>query len=352
MTYINYRIHNWRSIESLFKNSTLILGNGSSIAIHNQFAYSSLKREAELNGSFDVDVQNLFEEFKTDDFEFILRLVWHAAIINEKLSIPDSRTQAAYQQIREALITTVRKLHVQHQVINFNPLYNFTKKFRTIISLNYDLIMYWIMMYGLEIRDDHKFKDCFITNGQFDDHWNKFRDPYGYNNRETTLVFYPHGNLSLVRDIYDNESKIKTNYTDNLLEEVLLKWKSGNYIPLFISDGTYEKKRKSIKASNYLKTVYDEVLPTIFYESYKPNEYNLVIYGWGMGDQDEHILQQLLSQASRTEMFDKKIAISIYGNNQQDCHRFHNRISQIISSSSKIEIMFFNSKSSGCWNNP
>ncbi|MDC4901867.1 DUF4917 family protein, partial [Acinetobacter baumannii] len=139
-------------------------------------------------------------------------------------------------------------------------LYEFTKNFKTIISLNYDLILYWIMMHGNDQRDGHKFKDCFISN-IFQDDWSKFRSPIG-KEKDITLVFYPHGNLSLDRNIYDEEYKISNNGS-NLLNSILKTWSRGKAVSLFISDGTAEKKLKSILSSGYLQTVNDEVLPSI-----------------------------------------------------------------------------------------
>lgn len=42
----------------------------------------------------------LFQEFDTTDFELILRLVWHAKLINEKLRIEESTTNKAYENIK------------------------------------------------------------------------------------------------------------------------------------------------------------------------------------------------------------------------------------------------------------
>ena len=33
------------------------------------------------------------------------------------------------------------------------------KRFRTVISLNYDLVLYWAMTYGLDIDDQHAFRE-------------------------------------------------------------------------------------------------------------------------------------------------------------------------------------------------
>ena len=55
-------------------------------------------------------------------------------------------------------------------------------------------------------------------------------------------MFYPHGNLSLARDIYDEEYKISSNGS-NLLESILSIWRRGKAVPLFISEGTAEKTK-------------------------------------------------------------------------------------------------------------
>ena len=54
-------------------------------------------------------------------------------------------------------------------------MYQFLRGFDTVISLNYDLLVYWTMTYGLDIQDGHLFKDCFLGNGMFDDAWQRFR---------------------------------------------------------------------------------------------------------------------------------------------------------------------------------
>lgn len=350
-----FEIYEWEEIKDQFLESTLIIGNGSSVALDDAFSYKSLKEYAENNKCFDQNVLELFKEFDTDDFELILRLVWHATVINEKLGVRDKKTKKAYENIRDALISTVRDIHSNYDVIDRSllDLYNFTQKFRTIISLNYDLIMYWILMYGNSKRDGHKFKDCFIR-GRFNRNWYEFRNKLY--EKENTLVFYPHGNLCLARDIEDEEFKIEAN-GHRLLDRILSNWDSNKMIPLFISEGTKDKKLKAIETSAYLNTVYYEVIPEIF-KSYKrskeKNFYNLVIYGWSLGEHDEHILRQILLPINgrSRNIRGNKLAISIYKINNEKCTAFYQKIKKIISEDIKLEIYFFDSSDAGCWNNP
>ena len=217
---------------------------------------------------------------------------------------------------------------MQDQFLN---IYNFMKRFKTVISLNYDLIIYWARMYGQDIKDRHSFKDCFISSS-FDDDWSKFYDPIS-SEKSCTLVFYPHGNLVFARDKIENERKIVSSSMD-LLSEILRKWENGSYVPLFVSEGTSKQKVKSIQGSYYLNTIYREVLPRV--------SENLVIYGWGMGEHDIHILQRIAKSKV------KNIAVSVFGNDQAFC----NRVSKLIEDeiSKDVKITFFDSQSDECWN--
>lgn len=340
-----YQIEQWNDIENSIRKSTLILGNGASIAVDNRLKYESLKEHAEKKGLMDNNnIKTLFKTYKTKDFELILRLVWQATTINEALGVSENETKKAYQHIRDCLIKTVRDIHPTHADIEgqLPTIYKFIKQFKTIISLNYDLILYWTMMHGnTQEKDGHIFKDCFNSSG-FVDNWEEYRKPI-YGQTACTLVFYPHGNLILARNKREQEKKIVITYADDLLEEILNKWKSGEYTPLFVCEGTQEQKRNSIRNSFYLSIISKNVLPTLYRESATGS---LVIYGWNIGEQDAHILQSLL-------FFPKKIYISVFNNDQKYCNRVHNFIVERYKTilKEKPEIIFFDSQSEGCWNN-
>ncbi|ENR5391178.1 DUF4917 family protein [Providencia rettgeri] len=330
---MNFEIKMWEEIESDFADGTLLLGNGASIAVSGRFAYSSLMEHAKEHGLMDYNVKKLFSFFKTDDFELVLRLVWQSTNINLALQIEDDKTRDTYIHVRDCLIKAVRNIHPEYKDVSdqLPKIYKFIKKFKTVLSLNYDLILYWAVMHGQSVNDMHGVKDCFIF-GEFDEDWRRFREPYLYENK-TTLVFYPHGSLVLCRNIVESEFKITSSY--HLLESILSEWGFEEVVPLFVSEGTVEQKIKSIKNSNYLNTIYREVLASI--------STKLVIYGWNIGEQDMHILDRVRHSVV------KEVAISVYGGNQGYC----NRVEQIIRDRlrSDIIIKFFDSQSPNCWNN-
>lgn len=324
-----FEIHDWNDIADGFERGTVVIGNGASIAVDPGFRYQSLLDEARRRGLFTAEIEDLFRSFDTADFELVLRLVWHATKVNSSLGIPDGLTDRVYQDIRRALIETVREIHPQHfEVIERLPsMYRFLKQFSTVLSLNYDLLVYWTMTHGLNIQDGHTFKDCFLSNGQFDDDWPRFRELY--RERSNTLVFYPHGSLALCRDILENERKVHDGGT-GLLDAIQERWNSERYVPLFVSEGTAVQKHSSIQNSYYLSTIYREVIPSLLG--------SLTIFGWGMGDQDIHLLQRL----GRAQV--NRVACSVHGSNQRYCAEADRAIRDQLG---EIEIVFFDSTSAG-----
>lgn len=301
-------INKWEEIQHHFYDGKLLLGNGASIAIDSRFSYSSLLDYAKLNNYINDDFNELFKFFNTNDFELILRLVWQAAKVNKSFNIEDNKTYNAYIGLRNALIRTVRSIHPSYEEVlpHLPVIHNFIRNFRFIYTLNYDLILYWAIMYGNENDDLNIFKDCFI-NGEFEGDWNYLTEKY--RGKRSILVLYPHGSLLLGRDILEKESKISRRCEGDLLDSILTAWESEEFIPLFVSEGTSKQKVNSIKSSNYLNTIYRETLGGV--------TRNIVIYGWGFGDQDIHILQALKKHGSYLYIF----GISVYGNDQAFCNR-------------------------------
>lgn len=120
-----------------------------------------------------------------------------------------------------------------------------------------------------------------------------------------------------------------------MLEQILSKWENGSYVLLFVSEGTSKQKLKSIQSSYYLNTFYREVLTNL------PD--NLVIFGWGLGEHDLHILHRMAKSGIQ------RVAVSVYNNDQAYC----TRVKQIISDAfgDNCQLVFFDSESEDCWIN-
>jgi hypothetical protein len=325
-------IHQWSDIQDKFTGGALLLGNGASMAIHPGFGYRSLRQAAEEKNHITPAVTKIFEAFDTPDFELVLRRLWEAKLVNEALGIKPGIVEQAYQQVRQALISTVRDVHISYDTakMHFVPMYQFMKRFDTVFSLNYDLLVYWAMM-ASKVELGQWFKDCFQKGGMFRDDWETMREKYG-GAEGSTLVFYPHG--CLVTAMLDDYTEAKlSGGAEKLLEQILNRWESGTAVPLFVSEGTAEHKKQSIARSNYLNRIFREVLPS-------PGG-SLVIYGWAVSPQDLHILAQL--RRSKTAL--KRVAVSVYDANEDSTQYMENALRAV----GINEIYFFDSKSPGCW---
>jgi len=329
--YMSYPVKQWSQIAANYRRGTIVLGNGASIAVSRSFGYGTLLDHAQERGLFTDDVNSLFQFFKTSDFELILRLVWQASNVNRSLRVPDNSTHQAYLNVRECLIQAVRDVHPAYELVRgqLPNMYQFLKGFDTVLSLNYDLLVYWTMTYGLNVQDGHLFKDCFLRNGAFDDTWWRFRASIG--EQTNTLVFYPHGSLALCRNIVEQEFKIH-NTGAGLLEEILQAWHSEQCVPLFVSEGTMQQKVSSIQNSYYLSTVYREVLTS--------RRDTLTLYGWGLGEHDRHLLRRMRGTGIQ------RVAVSVFGDNQSYCNYAYQVIQDDLG---PVYVDFFDSESPGCW---
>jgi hypothetical protein len=186
------------------------------------------------------------------------------------------------------------------------------------------------MAYGFYSSKEHLFKDCFIC-GVFDGDWIRFRNTC--KEQANTLVFYPHGSLALSRDAKGQECKIHGRKEGGLLLDVILySWEDKNLIPLFVSEGTSQQKITSIHNSHYLSTVYHEVLAS--------KQTTLTIFGWSIGEHDQHLLKQMSKAGIR------RVAVSVFRKDQDYCNHAFRTIQSYLG---VVDIDFFDSESPGCW---
>lgn len=326
-------IQKWSDIKDRFQDG-LLIGNGASVAIHNGFQYSNLFDAACRLEHVTKDVKSVFDSFGTNDFELVLRRLWQAKLVNDALGVQPGRVQEAYELVRTALIATVRATHVSYT--NAKPhlehVYQFLKGFKTVVSLNYDLILYWAAMLGnSDATVRNWFKDAF-NDAIFRDDWESVRLPYGA--QGATLFFYLHGNLVLARKRFEIERKLSAGSNATLLDEILEDWETGNFSPIFVCEGTAAHKKKSIESSAYLRKIFHEVIPTL--------GKSLVIYGWSISEQDTHIVTQLKNANI------SRAAVSVYGNSQEAIRN----ATKLLGEAGIKEVHFFDSLSPGCWNNP
>ncbi|MBM6733384.1 DUF4917 family protein [Megasphaera stantonii] len=338
---------NLKDYEDIFPDgfsnkATLILGNGASIAFSDKFLYRSLFENAKLEEC----EKDIFNKFDTNDFEYILRKLYHASQVNQILEIESNKVTYLYEHIRKILIETIQEYHIKYEEFSSKigfiepQIREFLEQFHLIFDLNYDLILYWIFNKCFQRIEFDRFADGF--KNRIDANQLEFDKDFMENHEERIKIFYPHGNLLLIRDEHAREAKITRGSDNNLLEEIYNKWNDG-WLPLFISEGTSEQKIASIRKSRYLSYVYDHVLRKL--------DPIIVIYGWSFGKQDEHLIKKVFSNCAI-----RHVAISIFTGNSSS-HDINLKIDaienliRINNPNQELQIDFFKSDSVGCWIN-
>ena len=213
------------------------------------------------------------------------------------MEVTDSVTENAYAAVRDALIQVVREIHPRPSDVsnNIESMAAFMKGFSTVISLNYDILVYWAMQKGNDSLGTW-FKDCFL-DGSFDFDWERLRVPWKATG--STLVFYPHGSLALGYDYMGRVRKLtRNNDTRPLLDAITSAWRTGDASPLFVSEGSSSQKVQAIGLWPYLETVRTKVIPSLVG--------TVVTFGWNVSESDAHIVAAL-GASSVTQM-----AIGVY----------------------------------------
>jgi hypothetical protein len=340
----------WQHIKQDFSD-TLIVGNGGSIALSPAFRYTDLYQNACKNKLVSEAAQQVFEQFSkaNRDFERVLYSLWQADFVNQKLELAEDerkKVRKAYLEVRLALIKSVKEIHPDRTICTDERLSNigrFMADFRTVFSLNYDLIVYWALLQAnsnmaAQLRDGfskiskRKYSSR-IEKRLFD------ADFIQSSNNRTTKVFYPHGNLVLYQTSGGEESKLAAN-RDGLLNTITKYWRDNDGQPLFVCEGSAEAKVSTISQSKYLSSVFQQALPA--------SRQSLTIYGWSIGEQDSHILKQLALSNCQIA------AVSVFGDgkSEKQLAKEKDGMRDMLRTYAGInQVEFFDAQSAGCWAN-
>lgn len=326
-------------------NRHLLLGNGFSMAYDNKrFSFTSLLQSAvEKKLIKEKDsMYKVFEEFNTKDFEEVIKLLEtsvrvlkHYGIVgeeNEQKILNDSGS------LKNHLVEIITNNHPE-KITNINDAefensINFIKDFKSIYTLNYDLLLYWTCMKLKAFVGNKKIKDAnLVINDGFCNSSNNADDYVVYANDSSVQqnIFFLHGGLH----IFDKQNEIiKNTYcrTDKPLKEQTLENLDKNIYPIFVSEGTSEQKKAKIIHNAYLNHCYKSLA--------KING-SLVIFGTMLKNGDEHIREAIIKSKVKNIYIgiSSENAINNFDDFVDKCNRFNN----------KKEVKFYNYKTVKVW---
>lgn len=156
--------------EGCGRELAVLLGNGFSIDYDAAvFRYESLAREARLGG-LSVAKAELFDTLGTENFEVIIEKLSAAAKLQELYGGDAALTKTLRRDVkvvRNALADVIAKRHPESaQDLSDDEVAHartFLAHFRRIFSLNYDLLLYWVvnriavLPHGVPIRDGFEY---------------------------------------------------------------------------------------------------------------------------------------------------------------------------------------------------
>lgn len=269
---------------------TLLVGNGASCAVSSKFAYVSLYAVAPLT----QDDRDLFDALGTTNFEEVLNHLRTASLICNQLGHTSGDVDDRYASIRDALINAVHAHHVGWPDVDTGDrllkIRDALLAFDSVFTTSYDLVAYWAIM-NAGTPPGNGFGDLFWNASHAFDPFDT--EPFD----DKTLVYWLHGGLHLYRAA-SGETNKRTNAGANLLAT----FASGNSVPLFVSEGTWQQKRRAIRRSDYLEHVY---------ETFADTDGPLTVFGQSLGDPDTHLVRAVRRDPTR------EIAYSIYPTTQQ-----------------------------------
>lgn len=279
----------WSDVEDGTEWPTLLVGNGASVNLWNDFAYPSLYERADLS----TVAEAVFADLGVTNFETVLEAIHHAHVVVEALGDTTGAIDDQYAQVRDALFGAVHGVHVgwsQFTRDRFDKIASVIQDYEAVYTTNYDLCMYWARVDAAARVTKRTVIDFF---------WNEENtfDPESVEVRHRTAMYHLHGAIHLWQDDLGDNGKWTSANGGDLLSLATNYPPGLGKLPLFVSEGSSKAKLQTIGQSPYL---------SFCLESLRDDQENTVVFGHSLSDEDKHIVAALNKGAPR------EVAVSIY----------------------------------------
>ncbi len=261
------------------ERSVLLVGNGLSVAFAGQsFDWRSLRARVSEGGLSELALR-AFEVCEADDFESAARVLHEASELLEKHD-PQLATLLAQESVKlcELMATAVADAHpqgdgkpTQEQIASCAE---FLRDFRRVVTLNYDLLLYWV------VNSDNNAcaLDGFSTCRPDDQAAVCWQGPDA-----EPCVEYLHGALHLFVDGLETK-KLRAGEAP-LIPQITDRIRNRRF-PLVVAGPTMRAKAAMIGRSPYLRSVLRRI---------ERRSDAIVTFGWSAAPQDGHIVDAIVA---------------------------------------------------------
>jgi len=321
-------------------NNHLLLGNGFSISLFPEiFNYKKLADEIKSE-----KIKNIFKSFDTNDFEYVLRKLTDALEVTKLYKESTKLTKEIEEDVenlKKILIDAISKCHPlnpkaisEEQYFSCrNFLNNFSGK---IYTLNYDLILYWVLMHFLDDKENRlPCDDGFRTSEKNEDviSWEIGRE-------HDQNINYLHGALHIFSKNDEITKYTWQNKDKTIIEQVRESLQNSNY-PVFITEGNDRHKLARINANSYLGRSIS---------SLKSIRGNLFIFGHSLRNEDDHIFSILNEVKGKKSNGVSNVFVSIYGDlNSKDNQKIINKIQKWEKDYDRRKYYIYDASSAKVW---
>jgi hypothetical protein len=274
-------------------DASLLLGNGFSIGFSKSFRYDDIFNKAEESlGAVATEV--FTERLRSSNFEAAIRLYDDAQwlVAAHGGDVPGSVGEER-ELIKRAFLSALDAVHpagagaltAKHK----ESAHQFLRSYSQVFTLNYDLLVYWVLMHANPRIFGDGFGETIVTDAR--------GEPdvvlgFCSNFPATRPVWYLHGALHFFREP-GYLSKCVASEEQTVIENVRAQMAEDRY-PLIVLEGRHDQKHTAIDADSYLAKA-REALETA--------EGPLVTYGVSFSDHDLHIVEAIVGNEALTPVF-------------------------------------------------
>jgi len=309
------------------ERNSLLMGNGFSIAQGGaNFAYANLLAVTDMRD--DDPRLKLFQDLDTVDFEQVMSALEVASQVELSYgnNVRAIELQTDADTVRDLLIQAVRVIHPGIQFeLPPNEIVacgEFLSNFESLFTLNYDLLLYWVIL-NMERRPGDGFGLGPEIAG--------FRT---FNVGGHGGTYYLHGALHLFQsENFETQKRVLT--ANTIVDDIARSIRARRQLPLFVAEGTTEQKESKIRSIPYLRYCL---------EALESLDGTLFIYGHSVDPNDTHVYDAIFKSRIST------LVICVYDpdNNSQSIIE---RISPFLTRNREIACLFVDAAQVDPWGN-